>query len=300
MTPAAPILLFPGQATEAIGMSAGWTEDPVWNETLAAAEAHASLPLRRWMAEGPLERLKAQGHAPVAVLAHSVALFRAHRAAGMPLPAAASGHSMGFFSAVVAADVVPMEACLDLFRAVEEEAEARFGARAMGMAFVIGLKEAEVMAALEGLAGAHLSNVNGQAQMTVSGEVQDLEAFLDRVRPQALKAELLPVRLPLHAEPMAPLLPYVADRLLGWRPRDPAFPLASPLDGRIIEDGFEAWEEVQVSIASAIRWPRVVAALKAFEGPWFECGFGAQLTNLTRWADRDLRVGSLQEPQAWA
>ena len=275
-------------------MSDRWPENPAWSETMAAAEVHSGYPLRTWMAEGPLEVLKAQRHAPVIVLAHSVALFRAHRAAGMPLPQVASGHSMGFFSAVAAAGVVPLEACLDLFSAVEDQADVRFSAGSMGMAFVIGLKEPEVVAALEGLSEAFLSNVNSQAQMTVSGALEDLGIFLERVRPQALKAELLPVRLPPHADPMSPLLPYVADRLRRWQPREPAFPLVSPLDGRIIDSGFEAWEEVLVSVASAIRWPLVVSTLKGFEGPWFECGFGSQLSNLSRWVDRERQVGSLQ------
>lgn len=280
-------------------MSSGWTDNPTWSSVMVAAEAHSGYALRTWMAEGPLESLKAQRHAPVAVLSHSVALYRAHRAAGMPLPAAASGHSMGFFSAVAAAGVVPLEACLDLFRAVEDGAEARFGIGTMGMAFVIGLKEAEVRAALEGLENAHLSNVNGTAQMTVSGSRSDLETFVARVEPQALKAGLLPVQLPLHAEPMAPLLPQVARRLAQWSPQDPAFPLVSPLDGRVIVSGFEAWEETQVSLASAVRWPSAVVGLKGFAGRWMECGFGNQLTNLSRWVDRDLKVESLQEWRAW-
>lgn len=294
------ILLFPGQGTEAVGMSNGWLDNPIWAETMAAAETHTGYPLRGWMADGPVEELKAQRHAPVAVLSHSVALFRAHRAAGMPLPKVATGHSMGFFSAVAAAGVVPMEALFDLLRAVDDEAEKRFGVDTMGMAFVIGLREAEIRVALGGLAEAQLSNINGQAQMTVSGALEDLGVFLDRVRPKALKSGLLPVRLPLHAESMAPLLPYVADQLSRWRPQDPAFSLVSPLDGRIIEQGFEAWEEVLVSVASAIRWPLVVESLKTFEGPWFECGFGSQLANLSRWADRERRVESLQIPRAWA
>ena len=296
---AAPVLIFPGQATEAVGMSSPWPENPIWSAVMAAAERHSGYALRTWMAAGPLEVLKEQRHAPVAVLSHSVALFSAQRAAGMPLPCVASGHSMGFFSAVVAAGVVPLEACLDLFRAVEDEAEVRFGKGTMGMAFVIGLKEGEVRAALAGLNHAFLSNVNGSAQMTVSGAHADLVTFVARVEPHALKAGLLPVQLPLHAEPMAPLLPYIASRLSGWQPRDPAFPLISPLDGRVIESGFEAWEETQVSLASAIRWPAVVAGLKGFSGPWLECGFGAQLSNLSRWVDRELKVESLQEVRVW-
>jgi [acyl-carrier-protein] S-malonyltransferase len=291
-----PILLFPGQATEAVGMSTGWTDHPLWNATLLEAEAHSGYALRTWMAEGPVEALKAQRHAPCAVLAHSVALYRCQRAAGMVLPAVATGHSMGFFSALVAADVVPLAAALDLLRATEDEAERRFGDGTMGMAFVIGLKEADVRARLAGREDLLLSNVNGTAQVTVSGPREALAAFVAAVRPEVMKADLLPVRLPLHCDHMAPLLPYIKARLEAWLPRDPAFPLVSPMDGRRIDDGFEAWEEAIVSVASTIHWPQALAGLRAVapDGALAECGHGTQLANLTRWLDRSAQVASLQ------
>ncbi|HEX9080785.1 MAG TPA: hypothetical protein VF768_00830, partial [Holophagaceae bacterium] len=81
------ILLFPGQGTESVGMSGGWEGHVSWREVLAQAEARTEVPLLRLMTEGPLEDLRAQRHAPFAVLAHSVGLYRACRALGMPRPA---------------------------------------------------------------------------------------------------------------------------------------------------------------------------------------------------------------------
>ncbi|MDE3246487.1 MAG: ACP S-malonyltransferase [Acidobacteriota bacterium] len=295
----APILVFPGQATESIGMSGGWVSDPAWNDTMAKAEAFTGYALRDWMARGPLEELRAQRHAPCVVLAHSVALYRAQRAAGMPAPAGASGHSMGFFSAVVAAEVVPLEATLDLIRATEDCAEARFPAGRMGMAFVIGIAESRIREELELHPDLLLSNINGKAQFTVSGPRPALEAFISEVTAHSLKCGLLPVRHPLHCDHMAPLIPYIKARLEAWVPRDPAFPLVSPLDGRILEGGFEVWEETIVSIASAVNWPLAVRGLRGLGTHFFECGFGSQLKNLTGWIDRDLKVESLQAPRAW-
>lgn len=279
-------------------MSAGWTDRPAWRAVLEAAEAHSGLPLRTWMAEGPLEVLRAQRHGPAAVLAHSVGLYRSHRAAGLALPEAGTGHSMGFFSCLVAAEVIPLETGLDLLKATEDESERRFPAGSMGMAFLIGLPEAEVRGLLEGREDLLLSNVNGAAQVTVSGPKTALEAFVAEHGPRCLKAGLLPVDLPLHCDHMAPLLPFVKDRLGSVLPKDPAFPLLSPLDGRSITDGFEAFEEAVVSIAATIHWPLVVEGLRALDGPLLECGHGQQLSNLTRWILRDRPVGSLQVPPA--
>jgi [acyl-carrier-protein] S-malonyltransferase len=290
----APILLFPGQGTEGVGMSTGWTDRPAWKATLDAGEAHSGFALRAWMAEGPLEVLRAQRHGPAAVLSHSVGAYRTHRAAGLPLPKAGTGHSMGFFSCLVAAEVMTLEEGLNLLRATEDESERRFPSGSMGMGFLIGIPEAEVRRLLEGREDLLLSNVNGTAQVTVSGPKTAISAFVAEHAPRCLKAGLLPVDLPLHSDHMAPLLPFVKDRMGQVTPKDPAFPLLSPLDGRVIADGFEAFEEAVVSIAATIHWPHVTEGLKSMEGPLLECGHGQQLANLTRWILRDRPVGSLQ------
>ncbi len=290
----APILLFPGQGTEAVGMSAGWTEDPAWNATMEASERACGYPLRKLMAEGPLEELRFQRHAPCAVLAHSVGLYRTWRALGLPAPVAATGHSMGFYSALVAAGVVPLEAALDLITAVEDLSDAAFGRGAMGMAFLIGVAEAEVREALAELPDLALSNRNGRAQFTVSGPADALGDLLARLQPKALKAGLLPVRHPLHGPHMAPLLPGLARRLAGVSPAAPAFPLVSHFDGRLIADGAAAWDEGIASVALPVDWLQVARRLQALGAPLAECGYGTQLAGLTRWADRSLAVASLQ------
>ncbi|MEI6593321.1 MAG: ACP S-malonyltransferase [Holophagaceae bacterium] len=293
-----PLLLFPGQGTEAVGMATGWAGQGAWAGTLAAAEAHLRIPLRQLMAEGPLEALRAQRVAPYAVLAHSVGVFRSWRQAGLPLPLAATGHSMGFYSALVAAGVVPLEAALELITAVEDLSAEAFAGRPMGMAFCIGVSEADLHRALLEHPGLVLSNRNGRAQFTVSGAVADLEPLVAALAPTALKVGLLPVRHPLHGPHMAPLLPALVRRLSGWRPAAPAFPLLSHFDGRSLEDGPAAWDEGLASVALPVDWLAVVAHLQTLAAPLFECGTGSQLAGLTRWADRTLQVASLALPPA--
>lgn len=275
-------------------MSAGWEAHPAWVETLAAAEVHTGYPLRRLMAEGPIEALRFQRHAPCAVLAHSVGLFRSWREAGLPLPRAATGHSMGFYSALVAAGVVPLEAALDLLDTVEGLSEAAFAGRPMGMAFVIGVPELEVRGALLAHPDLALSNRNGQAQFTVSGPVDALEALVGALRPSAFKVGLLPVRHPLHGPHMAALLPAVVRRMAGVEPAAPAFPLVSHFDGRLLETAGEAWDDGLASIALPVDWLAVTKCLTALGAPLAECGHGSQLAGLTRWANRELAVESLQ------
>jgi [acyl-carrier-protein] S-malonyltransferase len=288
------VLLFPGQGTEAVGMSAGWAEHGAWVDTLQAAERHTGYPLRRLMAEGPLEELRFQRHAPCAVLAHSVGVYRAWQAVGLPLPVAAAGHSMGFYSALAAAGAVSLERVLDLIAAVEEASEAAFADRPMGMAYSIGVAELEVRQALLAHPALVLSNRNGQAQFTVSGPVDELELLVAALRPTAFKVGLLPVRHPLHGSHMAALLPAIARRMMAVTPATPSFPLISHFDGRLLASGPEAWDEGLASVALPVDWLAVVARLRGLNAPLAECGHGSQLAGLTRWAERTLQVISLQ------
>jgi [acyl-carrier-protein] S-malonyltransferase len=290
------VLLFPGQGTEAVGMSAGWEVHAAWQAALGAAEVHAGYPLRKLMTEGPLEELRFQRHAPCAVLAHSVGMFRSWREAGMPLPVAGTGHSMGFYSALVAAGVVSIEAALDLLSAVEDASEAAFAERPMGMAFLIGAPELRVREALLLRPTLVLSNRNGQAQFTVSGPVDELEPLVAALQPEVLKAGLLPVRHPLHGPHMAALLPAISRRMAAVSPAAPAFPLLSHFDGRTLSTAREAWDEGLASVALPVDWLAVVARLRTLGSPLAECGHGSQLAGLTRWAERALQVSSLQMP----
>jgi [acyl-carrier-protein] S-malonyltransferase len=205
---------------------------------------------------------------------------------------------MGFYSALVAAGVVPLEAALDLLAAVEDLSEAAFAGRAMGMAFLIGLPELEVRQALLAHPALALSNRNGQAQFTVSGPVAELEPLVAALRPAAFKAGLLPVQHPLHGPHMAALLPAIARRMAAVIPTVPAFPLISHFDGRLLATGAEAWDEGLASVALPVDWPVVVARLRSLGAPLAECGFGSQLAGLTRWAERSFQVVSLQHPPA--
>jgi len=293
---AVPALLFPGQGTESVGMSAGWEGVDAWIETLDRAEAHSGCPLRQWMREGPEALLRAPRNAPFAVIAHSVGIYRAHRAAGMPLPAFATGHSLGYFSALVAAEGVPIEAVMDLVNAVEDLCIPRFQGEG-GMAFFIGITELELRQALINRPGQVLSNLNGKSQFTVSGSRKQLEALVEELGPQCLKAGLLPVRHPLHGPHMVPLLPEITRRLSAWKPQAPKFPVISHTDGRWITDGAEAWDECIASVGLPVCWLEVVQAFGSAPVALYECGFGNQLANLTRWAARERTIGSLQNPE---
>jgi malonyl CoA-acyl carrier protein transacylase len=190
---------------------------------------------------------------------------------------------------------VPLEAMMELVDSVEDLSEMRFGASTHGMAFFIGLTELELRQALVAFPGLVLSNINGKAQFTVSGERPSLEALVSQMEPQALKVGLLPLCHPLHGSHMVPLVPEVARRLARWKPGTPTFPVLSQTDGRWITSAEEAWDEAIASIGLPVCWLEVVKHFGSEPVSLFECGYGSQLANLTRWADRDRPVTSMQD-----
>jgi malonyl CoA-acyl carrier protein transacylase len=95
---------------------------------------------------------------------------------------------------------------------------------------------------------------------------------------------------------MVPLLPAVTRRLVRWAPGNPDFPLVSHANGRLLASGHEIWDEAIASVGLPVCWPVVVDALRRLGSSLYECGHGGQLANLTRWADRQLQVISLQDP----
>ena len=292
----APVVLFPGMGSECVGMSGGWEGRPEWEAILDGAETHSGQPLRRWMRDGPEAELKAQRHSPNATLAHSTAVFHSHRAAGLPLPAAASGYSLGFFASLVAAEVIQLEVAMDLIACTEDLADAAFGAGTMGMAFVIGLAEEDIRKVIRVRPDVVLSNRNGTSNFSLSGPIPALESLVTELLPHCLKAGLLPVQQPLHGPHMAALIPKIKQAMGSVQPKAPVFPLISMWDGRLIGNGPEAWEEAIESIGRAVDWPKLATALKEFPGEWLECGVGSQLAHLTRWLVRDRTLRSLQSP----
>lgn len=289
-------LLFPGQGSEALGMSKGWEQVEAWNSAMDRAESHSGLPLREWMSAGPDECVKDQGNSPVIIISHSIGIFLSHSQVGMPRPAMAAGHSLGFYAALVAAGAIPLETVIDLVMDNERTAKEKFGRGQYGMAYLIGIKAEALQDALENWPELHIANVNSNAQFTVSGVLDALNGLLSQVGGQCLHSGLLPVTYPLHGPMMKAVSMEVKKRMSCAKANALGFSLVSHVDGRIISDGQEAWDEALESITLPVVWPSVINSLVAHSCAVFECGFGKQLANLCRWVQREMVVESLSCP----
>ena len=285
---AAIAFLYPGQGSQKVGMGAELleSEPELLEHYFAQAEAAAGLPVRRYALEGPIESLTRTEVVQPALFAVSLALTDAARARGLQA-AFVAGHSLGEYTAAVAAGALSVEDGIELVslrgRLMGEIQDERPGA----MAAVIGL-EAEQLGDLCGQASnggvVSLANLNSPTQIVVSGE----EAAVERLMALAEEAGAsrvvrLQVGAAFHSELMEPVQAKMAQAMQDVAWSDPNVPMASNAFGRLIRTGDEVREALIAQIASPVRWVDCVQALvEAGAVRYLELGPGRVLGGLVR------------------
>lgn len=294
--------LYPGQGSQKVGMGAELLagESALYSEYLAAAEAASGLPLRRYSLEGPPESLTRTEVVQPALFCLSLALTDAARAQGLR-PDAVGGHSLGEYTAAVAAGALGVEDGIELVslrgRLMAEIQSERPGA----MAAVIGLAPDELQALSRQAADAGLvtlANVNSPTQIVVSGE----EAAVERLMQLAEEAEAtrvvrLQVGAAFHSELMLPVQERMAEAIANVAWSDPKVPVAVNASGQIARTAGDLREALVAQIASPVLWVECVRSLVA-EGctTCLELGPGRVLSGLVRQIDPSVGVFSADSP----
>lgn len=293
-------LLFPGQGSQAVGMGRALSRaHPAAAAVLAEADDVLGFPLSRLMAEGPEEDLTATRNAQPALLTHAVAVWQVvkHR---LGAPHMAAGHSLGEFSAHVAAGTLAFGDALEAVRLRGELMYAAGQARPGTMAAVLGLDDAalaEVCARVD--AGVCVpANYNSAGQVVVSGDAAGvaqgaellLEAGARRVVP-------LNVSGAFHSPLMEPAVEGLREKLEGLDFQDPAFPVYSNVTAAGVTSGAEARRLLVEQLTSPVRWTATVEAMVAAGAERFvELGPGSVLCGLNRRNAKGVPCASLGEP----
>ncbi|MGH7587181.1 MAG: ACP S-malonyltransferase [Gemmatimonadota bacterium] len=258
--------------------------------------------------EGPEERLRATENAQPALLAHSVAVVRVLAGRGMR-PAWAAGHSLGEFSAHVAAGSVAFEDALRLVRA-RGEAMAEAGRSSPGsMAAVLGLDDVAVNALCRAVRrdGEVLepANFNAPGQIVISGSREAIRRAVVEARDHgARKAVELPVSGAFHSPLMAPAAARLAEVLAGVELREARIPVVANVDAAPVTDPEAIRTRLLEQLTAPVRWTACVERLRELGAVRFvEPGPGAVLTGLLGRIDRDLggqAVGGPEEVETLA
>jgi len=294
--------LFPGQGSQSPGMgralASAW---PECAEVFRAADETLGTPISRICFEGTEAELARTENTQPAILAVSVAALRALERIGIR-PAAAAGHSLGEYSAHVAAGTLAFE---DAVRAVR--LRGRFMQEAVpegrgAMAAILGIEPAELERVCRESAGDEVvspANFNGPGQVVIAGHAGAVErAGKWAIEAGARRAIKLPVSAPFHCSLMEPARERLAPVLGAIVFRDPAVPVYTNVDAAPVTTGGEARAALLRQVASPVRWEELVRGmLDAGFDTFAEVGPGNVLAGLLRKISRDARVLPASEPE---
>ena len=299
-------LVFPGQGSQSVGMLAGLAPagaESVVRDTFAEASAVLGYDLGELVAQGPEERLNSTECTQPAMLAAGIATWRLWRERGGPEPKVVCGHSLGEFSALVAAGALDFAAAIGLVqfrgRAMQEAVPAGTGA----MAAILGLDDAQVIeACCEAAQGGVVEavNFNSPGQVVIAGAREPVERAIEVAkRLGAKRAMALAVSVPAHSTLMSSAGQRLAERLATVDLRTPRIRFVSAVDAAPHADPEDLRGLLGRQLSSPVRWTDTVRSLAAGGiGTVIECGPGKVLTALNRRIERGLQYLALEDAES--
>jgi [acyl-carrier-protein] S-malonyltransferase len=286
--------IFPGQGSQYVGMGGGLAAlYPAAAAAFAEADAALDEPVSRLAFEGEQATLDLTVNAQPALLATSIAYLRALRecatVAGtdVPEPAFFAGHSMGQYSAMVAAGALSLADGVRLVRERGRLMQASGEGRDGAMAALIGLDDAKLpdLVAVGSAAGIFtIANRNSPGQVVVSGERAAVEAAIAAAKGLgARKSVLLPVSVAAHSPLMADAAEGMRRVLAGVEFRDPVAPLLANADAHLLTTGEACRDELVAHLTTGVDWVRAIIAMEqAGVETFVEVGPGRVLTGLVK------------------
>ncbi|MCM2347372.1 MULTISPECIES: ACP S-malonyltransferase [Acidovorax] len=303
--------VFPGQGSQSVGMLDAWGDHPVVAQTLQEASDALGEDLGRLIHEGPKEALALTTNTQPVMLVAGVAAWRVWRAEGGATPLAVAGHSLGEYSALVAAGVLTLAQAAPLVRlraaAMQEAVPVGTGA----MAAILGMEAARVIAGCSEAAASfgagsaevvEAVNFNDPVQTVIAGTKAGVDKACELLKAAGAKRALpLPVSAPFHSSLMKPaaekLRMALADVVLGA----PQIPVLNNVDVAVQQDADAIRDALYRQAFGPVRWVECVQALKA-RGitHLIECGPGKVLAGLTKRIDPELVGAALFDPATLA
>ncbi|MDO8301365.1 ACP S-malonyltransferase [Lacisediminimonas sp.] len=290
--------VFPGQGAQSIGMLNGFAGNGAVRDTVAEASDAIGFDLAKLIAEGPKEALDLTTNTQPVMLTAAVATWRAWLAAGGPMPALVAGHSLGEYSALVAAGVIGFKDAVPLvrFRAMAMQEAVPVGAG--GMAAILGLSDEDVRAACAEAAQGEVVeavNYNAPAQVVIAGDKAAVERACEVAKAKGAKRALpLAVSAPFHSSLLKPASVRLQQYLQNVAFSAPQIALINNVDVAIVSDPAAIKDALVRQAASPVRWVETLQAMAA-QGVMhiIECGPGKVLSGLTKRIGSDFTAESI-------
>ncbi|GIX21295.1 MAG: malonyl CoA-acyl carrier protein transacylase [Gammaproteobacteria bacterium] len=293
--------VFPGQGSQSTGMLSALAEAyPVVRDTFAEASDALGYDLAALIRDNPEGRLDRTEYTQPALLAAGVAAWRAWRSEGGPDPVALAGHSLGEYTALVAAEALDFPVALRLVRERGRLMQAAVPEGSGAMAAVLGLDDTAVIALCEALApGVEAVNFNAPGQVVIAGLREKVAAVAERAaQAGAKRVVMLPVSVPSHSSLMREAAERLAEHVHAAGLRPPRWPVLHNVDARPRAEAGAIAEALVRQLHQPVRWTDSVRALAA-EGvdALVEFGPGRVLSGLCRRIDRSLKAYPVEDPQ---
>ncbi|MDO9421384.1 MAG: ACP S-malonyltransferase [Herminiimonas sp.] len=279
--------VFPGQGSQAIGMLNGFADNVVVQQTLAEASDALQFDLAKLIADGPKEELDLTTNTQPVMLTAAVAMYRAWIAAGGKIPTLVAGHSLGEYSALVAAGVIQFKDAVPLVRFRAKAMQEAVPVGQGGMAAILGLSDADVLAVCAEAAQGDVVeavNFNAPAQVVIAGNKAAIERACELAKAKGAKRALvLAVSAPFHSSLLKPASDRLREYLAGVTFSAPQIPLINNVDVAIVSDVDGIKDALVRQAANPVRWVESVQKMAA-EGVTdvVECGPGKVLAGLTK------------------
>jgi [acyl-carrier-protein] S-malonyltransferase len=292
--------LFPGQGTQVVGMSKDLAASSeaarrVWEET----DEVLGERLSRLAFEGPLEELTLTANAQPAIVAASIAALAAlrERLPQLPAPDVAAGHSLGEYSALVAAGALRLRDAVKLTRARGKAMQAAVPPGVGAMAAIMGLDAEAIEEICEAAAEGQVvcaANFNATGQIVIAGHAEAVKRACELAAGKKGKAVPLNVSAPFHSPLMAPAAKVVEAELRNVEVRAPSFPIVANVDARANADGAAVKILLTRQVDGAVRWTESVITMQEMGVTHaLEIGPGKVLAGLTRRTAKQIRVLSV-------
>lgn len=294
-------MLFPGQGSQSVDMLAELAaSDPVVNETWAEASAALGYDVARLVAENPDGQLDQTEYTQPALVAAGVAVWRAWKARGGAEPALFAGHSLGEYTALVAADALGFADALQLTRLRGQAMQAAVKPGAGAMAAVIGMSDDAVrdVCAVVTTGDDFLvspANFNAPRQVVIAGHAAAVQAAAERAKAEGAKlVKVLAVSVPSHCALMRPAAEQLAASLQDTVLRKPRVSVLHNVNAQACDDVDGIRAALVAQLDQSVLWSDTVKAMAAADCKvMLECGPGTVLTGLNKRIDKTLRSAAL-------
>ena len=279
--------VFPGQGSQSVGMMAAYGDSPVVRATFDEASAALGEDLWTMVAEGPAERLSQTVNTQPIMLTAGVAVWRLWESLGGKMPAVVAGHSLGEYSALVAAGALKLADAVPLVRlraaAMQEAVPVGTGA----MAAILGLDDEGIAAACAEAAQGEVVepvNFNAPGQTVIAGHKGAVERACEACKARGAKrAVLLPVSAPFHSSLLKPAADRLAVALADITLNTPLIPVVNNVDVAIETDPAKIKDALVRQAAKPVRWVETIQKIAGMGvATAAECGPGKVLAGLTK------------------